>query len=248
MFNKLDYSYNDEDSIVHRLNPTLKILGLIVYVLISFLKFNYILFGISIGLVFVLLLFSNIRFTRYLKVLSMTVLFIVAVYIYMVHRNSKIFIIFSVITELIFLILYVMMIIYTTTRKDLGFGSAKIVDLFNLIGINFKKISSFITCLYIYPGMFLDTCDDIFTSMEIKGKVYSQAVITEKISIFFKNILFVIRKTNDKMKLRKESMKYRLYNGNVKSKYKYRNKLCIFDYIFIIVNVGMLSFYILKVR
>lgn len=248
MFNKLDYSYNAEDSIVHRLNPTLKILGLIVYVLISFLKFNYILFCISIGLVFVLLLFSNIRFTRYLKVLSMTVLFIVAVYIYMVHRNSKIFTIFSVITELIFLILYVMMIIYTTTRKDLGFGSAKIVDLFNLIGINFKKISSFITCLYIYPGMFLDTCDDLFTSMEIKGKVYSQAVITEKISMFFKNILFVIRKTNDRMKLRKESMKYRLYNDNVKSKYKYRNKLCIFDYIFIIVNVGMLSFYILKVR
>ena len=248
MFNKLDYSYNAEDSIVHRLNPTLKILGLIVYVLISFLKFNYILFCISIGLVFVLLLFSNIRFTRYLKVLSMTVLFIVAVYIYMVHRNSKIFTIFSVITELIFLILYVMMIIYTTTRKDLGFGSAKIVDLFNLIGINFKKISSFITCLYIYPGMFLDTCDDLFTSMEIKGKVYSQAVITEKISMFFKNILFVIRKTNDRMKLRKESMKYRLYNDNVKSKYKYRNKLCIFDYIFFIVNVGMLSFYILKVR
>ena len=29
MFNKLDYSYNGEESIVHRLNPVVKILGLI---------------------------------------------------------------------------------------------------------------------------------------------------------------------------------------------------------------------------
>ena len=59
MFNKLDYSYNGEESIVHRLNPVVKILGLIVYVLICFLKFDYILFSISIGLIFALVLFSN---------------------------------------------------------------------------------------------------------------------------------------------------------------------------------------------
>ena len=30
MFNKLDYSYNGEESIVHRLNPVVKILGLMI--------------------------------------------------------------------------------------------------------------------------------------------------------------------------------------------------------------------------
>ena len=66
--------------------------------------------------------------------------------------------------------------------------------------------------------------------------------------MFFKNIKLVFKRTNNKMKSRKDNMRYRLYKSNVKSKYKYRNKLCIFDYIFIIFNIGMLVFYIVKVR
>jgi energy-coupling factor transport system permease protein len=248
MFNKLDYSYNGEESLVHRLNPVVKILGLIVYVLICFLRFDYILFAISIGVVFGLLLLSNIKFYRYLKVLSKSILVIIAMYIIMVHKNMSNIDIIVTIVEFIFFILYFMMIVYTTTKKDLGFGSAKIVDVFNLIGINFKKITSFITCLYLYPGVFLDTYNEVFTSMEIRGKVYSHSTITDKIELFFKNIKLVFYRTNKKMKSRKDNMKYRLYKSNVKSKYKYRNKLCIFDYIFIIVNIGIVVFYVLKVR
>lgn len=248
MFNKLDYSYNGEESIVHRLNPVVKILGLIVYVLICFLKFDYILFSISIGLIFALVLFSNIRLYRYLNVLSKIILVIVAMYIFMIHKNMKVFDIVVIIVKFIFLILYFMVIIYTTTKNDLGIGSARLVDLFNLIGLSFKKITSFITSIYTYPGVFLDTYNEVFTNMEIKGKDYNYGVVTDKVELFFKNIKIVFKKTNDKMKKRKYHMKYRFYKSDVKSKYKYRNKLCIFDYIFIIVNIGMLVFYILKVR
>ena len=248
MFNKLDYSYNGEESIVHRLNPVVKILGLIVYVLICFLKFNYILFAVNLCFVFSLLLLSNIKFYRYLKVLSKFTLVIVVMYIIMLSKNMNRIDIVVVILEFVFFILYFMMIVYTTTKKDLGFGSAKIVDIFNLMGFSFKKIISFMTCLYIYPGMFLDAYNDVFTGMEIRGKVYSHSTITDKIGLFFKNIKLVLDRTNKKMKFRKENMKYRFYNCNVKSKYKYRNKLCIFDYIFIIVNIGIVAFYVLKVR
>ena len=81
MLNRLDYSYNGEESIVHRLNPVVKIFGLVVYVLICLLQFDYLLFVISTGFVFLLLntgfvllyiLFSfsndtlsNYRFFRY---------------------------------------------------------------------------------------------------------------------------------------------------------------------------------------
>ena len=68
MLNSFDYSYYSEDSIVHRLNPVVKIVGLIIYVLISLLKFNQILFIISTCFVFLLLLLSNIRMTKYLGV------------------------------------------------------------------------------------------------------------------------------------------------------------------------------------
>lgn len=248
MFNKLDYSYNGGDSIVHRLNPVVKILGLIIYVLICFLEFDYLLFSISIGVVFTLLLFSNVSLIRYLKILSKFILIIIAMYIIMVHRNISTFNIVVTIVEFLFFILYLLIIIYTTTKIDLGKGSSKIVDVFNIIGFSFKKICSFITCLYIYPGVFLDTYNEVFTNMEIKGKNYSYGDMLDRIELFFKNIKLVFKRTNKKMKSRKDNMRYRLYKSNVKSKYKYRNKLCIFDYIFIIVNIGMLVFYIVKVR
>ena len=166
----------------------------------------------------------------------------------MVHRNISTFNIVVTIVEFLFFILYFLIIIYTTTKIDLGKGSSKIVDVFNIIGFSFKKICSFITCLYIYPGVFLDTYNEVFTNMEIKGKNYSYGDMLDRIELFFKNIKLVFKRTNKKMKSRKDNMRYRLYKSNVKSKYKYRNKLCIFDYIFIIVNMGMLVFFILKVR
>ena len=87
MLNRLDYSYNGEESIVHRLNPVVKIFGLIVYVLICLLKFNYLLFIVSIVSVFILVLLSNIRITRYIKNVSKLFFVFIAMYIYMIHKN-----------------------------------------------------------------------------------------------------------------------------------------------------------------
>ena len=46
----------------------------------------------------------------------------------------------------------------------------------------------------------------------------------------------------------KNEMKYRMYKKDVKSKYKYRRRLFIFDYIYVILDVVMVVFYLLKVR
>lgn len=248
MLSRLDYSYNSGDSIVHRLNPVVKLLGFIIYVLICFLEFDYLLFVVSTVFVFMLLLISNISIIRYLKIAGKLWFVVIVMYVFMRSKNMAIMDMSIVVCKLVFSILYLMMIIYTTTKKDLGNGSARILDIFNLVGISFKKISSFFISMYVYLGIFIDTYIEVFTNLEIKGKDYSHSNIVDRIRMFFKNIKVVFKKTNDKMKSRKIQMKYRLYKSNVKSKYKYRNKLCIFDYIFIIVNIGMLVFYIVKVR
>ena len=80
MLSKLDYSYNSGDSIVHRLNPVVKILGFIIYVLICCLKFDYLLFLVSTVFVFMLLLLSNIRFVKYFKVLFKLILMFIVMF------------------------------------------------------------------------------------------------------------------------------------------------------------------------
>lgn len=248
MLNKLDYSYNNEESIIHRLNPVVKIFGLFIYVLICMLKFNNILFIVNISVVFCLILLSNINILRYLKIVWKLKYILVIMYFYMIHKDMEFMDINVLVFKFVFLVLYIALIVYTTTKEDLGRGGALSVNMFNLIGISFKKISLFITNVVTFFEYFIVNMNDIFTNLEIKGNDYTHNNIIAKFKLFILNIRLVFKKTKDNMKSRKNDMKYRLYDGNVKSQYKYRNKLCIFDYLFIILNIGMIIFYILKVR
>ena len=65
MLNNLDYTYNDEDSIVHRINPLLKFIGLFIYILVCLFKYDNVLFILNLSLVFILILLSNVSILRY---------------------------------------------------------------------------------------------------------------------------------------------------------------------------------------
>ena len=248
MLNKRDILCSPSDSIICLLNPVVKLIGLIIYVLLSLLEFNYFLFLFNIVFVFILLLFSNVRFINYLNVIRKFILIIVLFYVFMIRLNISIVDINVYIIKFIFFILYLFMIFYTTTIEDLAKSCVRIVDVFNILGFNFKIIFLFFINLFVFPIVCKNTYNDFVVKYEIRGNDYSYSSMIGKLTVFFKNIIKVINQSNIKMKYRNESMRYRLYDVNVKSKYKYRNKLCIFDYIFIIFNIGMLLLYILKVR
>ncbi len=248
MLNRLDYSYNNEESIIHRLNPVIKMFGLFIYVLICLLKFNNILFIVNISIVFMMLLLSNIKIIKYFKVVWKLKYILIIMYAFMYHKEMS-FIDMNVIAfKFVFFMLYGVMLVYTTTKEDLGKGGANAINMFNIIGISLRKISSFITNIFAFFLIWIDTYNEVFTNLEIKGHVYTHSNVIDRLKLFLKNIKLVFKKCKSKMKSRINDMKYKLYRGNVKSKYKYRRKLCIFDYLFIILNIGMIVFYILKVR
>ena len=169
-------------------------------------------------------------------------------YAYMYHKQIVFVDMNIIIFKFVFFVLYVIMIVYTTTKEDLGKGVSKVLNIFNLVGISLRKISSFLTNIFTYFLIWIDTYNEVFTCLEIKGNNYTYSSLIQKLKMFFSNFKLVIKKCNSKMSLRKKDKKYKLYNGNVKSQYKYRRKLYIFDYLFIILNIGMIIFYILKVR
>lgn len=248
MLNKLDYSYNNEESLIHRLNPVVKMFGLFIYVLVCLLKFNNILFIVNISVVFGLILLSNINIFKYLKVVWKLKYILIVMYVYMYHKEMAFVDMNIVVFKFVFFVMYGVMLVYTTTKEDLGKGSASALNIFNIVGISLRKIASFITNIFAYFLIWGDTYNEVFTSLEIKGKVYTHSNLIDRIKMFFSNIRIVFEKSKIRMDSRKKDMKYRLYKGNVKIQYKYRRKLCIFDYIFIILNIGMIIFYILKVR
>ena len=197
---------------------------------------------------FVLILLSNVSILRYLKVVWKLKYLIIILYFMLYHYGLEIIDINVIVFKLIFLILYIVMIIYTTTKEDIGKGLAKGFNIFNIIGINLKKISSFITNIITFIISYIDTMKEVINSGENKGIDYSHSNILNKFKLVLVNLKRVYKDCKNKMRLRKSDMKYKLYDGNIISKYKYRTKLVIFDYAYIFMNIGLIIYYVLKVR
>ncbi len=116
MLDKLDYSYNDIDSIVHRISPIFKFIGLFFYVLICLLKFNNILFIWNILIVFILILFSNVKYMRYLRVLWNLKFLIIIYYFFTLNTLSmELSDVNILLFKILFFIYYLKVIVFTTT-------------------------------------------------------------------------------------------------------------------------------------
>lgn len=248
MYNNLNYSYNDEKSILHNINPLCKFIGLFIYILLCLLKYNNLLFIMTLCLVFIMILCSNVSILRYFKIVWNLKYLIIVMYFFMLHKNMAIQDINIIIFKIVFLVLYCFLILYTTTKEDIGRGLAKILNLFNLIGINLKKISSFITGRIFFILCYIEILNKVVVYGEYRGVDYSQSNILNKVKIIIMNLKRVYKESKSVMTQRKNDMKYKLYDGNIVSKYKYEKKLVMIDYLFIAINIILVIYYVLKVR
>lgn len=248
MLNKYDYSFNYEDSFIHRMNPLIKIFSLFVYILVWLFKFNNYLFIFSLSYVFLLILISNVKLRKYIKVLWKFKYIFIIIGFYMYSKNMSIMDSSIVMLRIVFLILHIFMIMFTTTKSQMVRTIGWLIDRINIIGINKKKIYNLVDNIYTFIFKFISLFNDTIVYREMNGTEYVHGNIISKGKIVVSNMKNVFNSTKSKVKDNKEVKKYRLYDERVVSKYRYVNKLCIVDYLVLIINVGMVIFYVMKVR
>ena len=146
--------------------------------------------------------------------------------------------------KIVFSLLYFYMILLTTKKEELCKGLGLVFNIFN----NRKVISDFFNNIYSFIIIFIEEVNDTFETNSIKGEDCYYVSIIEKFNLFFKSYKDIYRNTKVRNKDRKECMKYRLFDVNVKSIYKYRTRYKVFDYILILFYVGLYAYYIVKVR
>ena len=247
MLNKLDYSYNNENSLIHRINPSIKLLGLLFYVLFCLLKYNNYLFICNITIVFALILFSNVDIKRYLKVLWDLKYLLILLYVILYSQHLGFTDINIIVFKILFFLLYFKCLLFTTTREEFGKGGSVLLNIFNLIGLSLRRIAINISNIFSFIYYFFDTCKVYFTNINIKGGCADLSIFDKAVAFFkeFKNIFKISREKN---KQRKKDLLSKMYDKNLHTSYKYRYKLKVYDYLFVIIYIGMLSFYIWQVR
>lgn len=248
MLNKYDYSFNYEDSFIHRMNPLIKIFSLFVYILVWLFKFNNYLFIFSLSYVFLLILISNVKLRKYIKVLWKFKYIFIIIGFYMYSKNMSLMDSSIIMLRIVFLILHIFMIMFTTTKSQIVRTIGWLIDRINIIGINKKKIYNLVDNLYTFIFKFISLFNDTIIYREMNGTEYVHGNVLSKGKIVISNIKKVFNSTKSKVRDNKNIKKYRLYDERIVSKYRYVNKLCIIDYLVLIINVGMVIFYVMKVR
>lgn len=245
--NNLD-GYVDTYSIVHKINPLVKIISLIIYILICFLKFNKWIFICNICIVFILMLLSNIPLIYYLKVLWKLKYIIIIYYFVMLNGfNIELMNTNMYLFKVLFFIYYILVIYKTTSKEELGNALGIVLNLFNLIGYPLKKIKMFfINRLYdIYSLGKLYNSFKI--NIQLYGVDYEYGTIIDRWKIIGSNLKYINNLWKDSKIKRKNELNYRMfshYNNSI----KYKKKLCVYDYLLLIVGIGMIVFYAMEVR
>ena len=248
MLDKNLISYNHEESIVHSLNPVVKLVSFVLFIIACFFKYDTYLFMALIVSVFILIMLSNIFIFKYFRIIWLFKYFLILLYVILYAQNMEFFDINVIMFKVIFSLLFLNVIIFTTKKKDLSKALALLTNIFNVIGLQLKTISGFFENIFSFISIFIDVTNDFLEMKAIKGEDVFFGSILNKVKMFFSNIKEIFKETKKRNLKRKSNMKYHLYDAKVKSQFKYRAKLNIFDYILIIFYIGIYVYYILKVR
>ena len=90
-----------------------------------------------------MLIFSNIKLNKYLKVILVNKYIFIFIYFLLRFLNVDSFDINVILFKLMFGILFVYLIIYTTSKEKLAKCLASFVDQFNFIRLSKKKLIAF---------------------------------------------------------------------------------------------------------
>ncbi len=244
MLDKYMVSYNYEESIIHNLNPMVKIITFIFFVVSCFFKFDLLIFISSLVWIFFLIMLSNISIKKYLKVIWNYKYILLLIYFILRSSIEEMMLVNVIFFKIVFCLLYFYLILFTTTRKDF------VNCLSEIFGFCFnkKKVAKIFDNLYCFVYYFVEEIneDDEINSIKGEDRVFKGFITRGFIyANNLKNYVVGSKIRVDSINKSKDSM---LYNDSYYSKYRYRSKLNVFDYILILFFILIYVYYIIKVR
>lgn len=239
MYNRYDIEkYYLEDSIIHRLNPFFKILSTIIVIIticICQSIIDYCLLGLYL---FTTLIWTNIDLKIYyhnlISVLPVVVFFGLLGLIFSLNVSVML----AIILKLIYILMYISVLTYTTPPTEITYGIEKIFSPFDKINLA-NKIALKITLWLRFIPIFTSEKERILNSEKIRNITYSNN-IKENIIFSINNYKIIFNSSFKKLKRLANVMYLRLYNYCYKRNNYRLNYWKFIDTLLIILNIIML--------
>lgn len=239
MFNKLAIgNYYLKDSIIHKLNPTCKIISLLLSIITVVFANNLIDYILVFIFILSLMLLSKIDMKIYLKniyTLRVFIIFIIIInFIFTIDIISTIY----MVLKLVYLVLLSAILTLTTPPMEITYGLERCLRVFNKI-LPVRSIALSITLALRFIPMLTMQAERVIKSGTLRGIDFNGGIKTKlkSISLLFIPMLYLSLKKADSLA---DIMEVRLYNYGL-SRTNYRiNKRGVNDIILLILNVVIL--------
>lgn len=230
--------YINKDSIIHKVNPIIKILLLILNVIVILNVSNIVSYIILYIYLVCVMILSKINIKYYLrniltmKIFILFILIINFIFGYSIIESARI------ILNVIYIVICSSIISYTTSTLSINYALEKIFGVFNFI-IPSRYIALTIGLSIRFIPIITMEAERITNSISLRGVEYSsiRGKITT-ISYLFIPLIYLSIKRSEVLA---SVMEVRLYNTNVKRTYYMYDKLRSKDYVILILNIIILS-------
>ncbi len=249
MFNLNIGSYYPASSIIHRLNPLTKFLSLLILVILMLINHElWLLITISL-LILIMIFLSKIPLILYLRVLNSLKTLIVFIIIINLIVKVSFMVSFIMILKVIISVLYSMMIIYTTTFKDIIYGLEKLFNPLSKLKFPVKQLSLSLSLAFKFIPLIFIQAEKIIKAQASRGIDFKYGRFKHKAlalsSMLLPMFILSLRRADDIA----DALEVKLFDLNKKTLIK--KKWLLIDYlifiIFLLLLMITLFFIILKV-
>lgn len=257
--------YFPMDSVVHKLDPRMKLLFVTSFIVMVFLSNNFISLAFCFGVTALVIAISKIPLKSVLKGLKPIILIVVITSILQIAYNDggitlidvwKIKITSGGVLTAVFMALRISLLIvmstmltYTTSPTSLTNGLDRIFAPFKKIGLDFHTITMIMTIALRFIPTLIEEVDKIMSAQKSRGANFEQGSIIKRakalIPLFIPLLFNSIRRAYELA----NAMTCRCYNGGVGKttmnslKFSKRDYLGLLVVILVIVSIILLNIY-----
>lgn len=240
MLNNIELnSYINNNSIINKINPLIKIISIIFILFLSILSNNITSHLLITLLIINLILISKIDISYYLKTINNMKYFLIVIFVFNLFFINITDSIINIL-RIIELIIYSKLITYTTNTSSINYAITKLCTPLKIFKINPLFISMSITLTIRFIPIVINEINTIVKSLKVKGIYFSKdikkniIILKQIIKPIFKNSILKADKIANAIEL-----KYFDFNKKRSNYFEYKFKLqdIIFLAIFVLITI-----------
>ncbi|MBE5921928.1 MAG: energy-coupling factor transporter transmembrane protein EcfT [Lachnospiraceae bacterium] len=241
--------YYPAESLIHKLDPRVKLLALILYLVLLFLQMDVAFYGLMTCSVILVWGLSDIPASLMSKTLRKVIPLLIFTSLFVLLTEDGLVGSMQLFVRLVLTVISSTSLVLTTTPNDLADGIAKALRPLNKIGVPVAELSLILSIVFRFIPIFMEELDKIRKAQMARGVDFGEGNLIEKaqklVPILVPLFVSSIRRANELA----TAMEARCYQGGEKRtkmkplQYQYRDYvayaiiLCYFIFG-IIVKIG----------